>query len=137
MDEKRQNSLNNLIPANKRTASERREIARKAGIKSGEVRRAKKTFRTLFEDFGEMKITDEELKEGLKKAGIEEEEMVNKVAIAFSMYLKAISGDTRAFELIRDTMGEKPSDKIKLEDDRKNTKLDKILEQLDGKEKEQ
>lgn len=135
MDEKRQNSLNNLIPSNKRTPSERREIARKAGIKSGEVRRAKKTFRTLFEDFGEMKITDEELKEGLKKAGIEEEEMVNKVAIAFSMYLKAISGDTRAFELIRDTMGEKPSDKIKLEDDRKNTKLDKILEQLDGKEK--
>lgn len=134
MDEKRQNSLNNLIPSNKRTPSERREIARKAGIKSGEVRRAKKTFRTLFEDFGEMKITDEGLKEGLKKAGIEEEEMVNKVAIAFSMYLKAISGDTRAFELIRDTMGEKPSDKIDLVDDRKNTKLDKILEQLDEQE---
>lgn len=134
MDEKRQNSLNNLIPSNKRTPSERREIARKAGIKSGEVRRAKKTFRTLFEDFGEMKITDKELKEGLKKAGIEEEEMVNKVAIAFSMYLKAISGDTRAFELIRDTMGEKPSDKIDLVDDRKNTKLDKILEQLDEQE---
>lgn len=134
MDEKRQNSLNNLIPSNKRTPSERREIARKAGTKSGEVRRAKKTFRTLFEDFGEMKITDEELKEGLKKAGIEEEEMVNKVAIAFSMYLKAISGDTRAFELIRDTMGEKPSDKIDLVDDRKNTKLDKILEQLDEQE---
>lgn len=135
MDEKRQNSLNNLIPSNKRTPSERREIARKAGIKSGEVRRAKKTFKTLFEDFGEMKITDEGLKKGLKEAGIEEDGMVNKVAIAFSMYLKAISGDTRAFELIRDTMGEKPSDKIKLEDDRKNTKLDKILEQLDGKEK--
>ena len=134
MDEKRQNSLNNLIPSNKRTPSERREIARKAGMKSGEVRRAKKTFRTLFEDFGEMKITDKELKEGLKKAGIEEEEMVNKVAIAFSMYLKAISGDTRAFELIRDTMGEKPSDKIDLVDDRKNTKLDKILEQLDEQE---
>ena len=32
--------------------------------------------------------------------------------IAFKQYEKALSGDTRAFEVVRDTVGQKPVEKV-------------------------
>ena len=84
----------NLKPMNKRTKSEQREIAKKAGIKSGEVRRARKT-----------------LKEELLLL-LENGDTQNKISLA--LIKKAIKGDITAFEVIRDTIGEKPADKHEL-----------------------
>lgn len=42
---------NNLIPQNKRTKEEQREIARKGGIASGKARREKKTIQKLLSDY--------------------------------------------------------------------------------------
>lgn len=84
----------NLKPMNKRTKSEQREIAKKAGIKSGEVRRARKT-----------------LKEELLLL-LENGDTQNKISLA--LIKKAIKGDIKAFEVIRDTIGEKPADKHEL-----------------------
>ena len=42
---------NNLIPQNKRTKDEQREIARKGGIASGKARREKKTIQKLLSDY--------------------------------------------------------------------------------------
>ena len=84
----------NLKPMNKRTKSEQREIAKKAGIKSGEVRRARKT-----------------LKEELLLL-LENGDTQNK--ISFALIKKATKGDIKAFEVIRDTIGEKPADKHEL-----------------------
>ena len=39
----------NLIPFNKQTESEQREIARKGGIKSGEIRRQRKAMKEQME----------------------------------------------------------------------------------------
>lgn len=82
----------NLIPMNKRTEEEQREIARKGGIASGEARRRKKTLR-------------EELIELL-----ETNDNNNKISIA--ILNKALNGDIQAFTTIRDTIGEKPVDKV-------------------------
>lgn len=82
----------NLIPNSKRTPSELREMTRKAGIASGEARRARKT-----------------LKETLLMM-LEEGNTQNDITLA--LLQKALNGDTKAYEVIRDTVGEKPTDKI-------------------------
>lgn len=82
----------NLIPNSKRTPSELREMTRKAGIASGEARRARKT-----------------LKETLLLM-LEEGNTQNDITLA--LLQKALNGDTKAYEVIRDTVGEKPTDKI-------------------------
>ena len=91
----------NLIPNSKRTPSERRENARKAGIASGEARRARKT-----------------LKETLLMM-LEEGDTQNNITLA--LLEKALKGDTKAYEVIRDTVGEKPTDKIEQSGELNNT----------------
>lgn len=88
----------NLISNNERTPSERRENARKAGKASGEARRKRKTLR-------------EEL-----IALLETKQYQEKISLA--MLEKASNGDTKAFEVIRDTIGEKPSDKLEIDQDK-------------------
>lgn len=84
----------NLKPNSQRTPSERREIAKKAGIKSGQVRRARKTLK-------------EELLLLLSDGDIQ-----NKISVA--LLKKAQKGNIKAFEVIRDTIGEKPTDKTEI-----------------------
>ncbi|MBO6244488.1 MAG: hypothetical protein J6O41_08045 [Clostridia bacterium] len=81
---------NNLKPV--RTKKEARERGKKGGIKSGEVRRERKT------------LKDELLL--LLSSG----DTQNKVSLA--LIEKALSGDTKAFEVIRDTIGEKAVEKV-------------------------
>jgi hypothetical protein len=80
---------------------EARELGRKGGIKSGEVRRARKTLREELSELLADTITD--------KNG---RQMQTQKAISASMIKQALSGNTKAFELIRDTIGEKPVDKV-------------------------
>ncbi len=81
---------NNLKPV--RSKKEARERGKKGGIKSGEVRRERKT------------LKDELLL--LLSSG----DTQNKVSLA--LIEKALSGDTKAFEVIRDTIGEKATEKV-------------------------
>ena len=82
----------NLRPFNELTEEEQRELARKGGIASGEARRRKKT-----------------LKEELI-ALLETNDNNNKISVA--ILNKALNGDIQAFTTIRDTIGEKPVDKV-------------------------
>lgn len=85
----------NLIPFNERTEKEQREIARKGGIASGEARRRKR-----------------DLKEELLLL-LEDEDTQKKISIA--LIERAMIMDNmgnKAFEVIRDTIGEKPVDKL-------------------------
>ncbi len=82
----------NLIPNSERTPKERQEIARKGGIASGEARRRKKT-----------------LKEELI-ALLETNDNNEKISVA--LLNRALNGDIQAFTTIRDTIGEKPVDKL-------------------------
>lgn len=91
----------NLKPNSERTPSERRENAKKAGIKSGEVRRARKT-----------------LKEELLLL-LESGDTQNKISLA--LIQKALKGDIKAFEVIRDTIGEKATDKQEITGDIKTS----------------
>ena len=92
---------------NEISASRQREIASMGGKKAQEKKRQQKTFREMFNSFASGKVTMPEIKRKLQSLGIQEEEMTNKTAMMISMYDEAIKGNTKAFEIVRDTMGEK------------------------------
>lgn len=77
------------------------EEAKKGGIASGEARRKKRDLKLAIQVLLE---TDIKGKNGEVKSGAE--------AIAIAQFQKALKGDTRAFEVIRDTAGQKPVEKV-------------------------
>ena len=87
----------NLIPNSERSPSEVRENGKKGGIASGEARRKRKTLK-------------EELLLMLSDGDIQEK-------ISLALINEAIKGNnagsvTKAFEVIRDTIGERPVEKV-------------------------
>ena len=93
----------NLKPV--RTKEEARKRGRAGGIKSGQVRKARKTLK-------------EELI-ALLGTEIDGKTMQEKMSLA--IITEAMTGNTKAFTAIRDTIGEKPKDELdvnvkKLED---------------------
>lgn len=86
----------NLIPMNQRSESEVRELGKKGGIASGEARREKKMLKELLED-------------ALSKGTETDNEYVN---ITLALIREANKGNVKAYEVIRDTLGQKPVDKV-------------------------
>lgn len=82
----------NLIPNSERTPKERQEIARKGGIASGKARRERKTLK-------------EELITLLEQGDTQER-------VSLALLQQALEGNIQAFNTIRDTIGEKPVDKV-------------------------
>lgn len=85
------------------TAERQREIASMGGKASAEARRKKRDLRLAMEMLLEQDITG---KDGTQKSGAE--------AIAVAQFKKALKGDSKAFEVVRDTAGQKPVDKIQV-----------------------
>lgn len=124
-------NLKTLKPKIIKTSEEAKEKGRNGGLKSGIVRKQQKTFKDLFIQFSKLEITNDKLKDKLKKAGFDDEEMTNKTALMYSMYLKALKGDTKAFEIVCNLMGEKPADKLEINDQSKTMSiLESINKQL-------
>ena len=84
----------NLRPVSSK--DEARERGRKGGLASGESRRKRKTLK-------------EELLLMLSEGETQQ-------SVTLALIEKAMSGDTKAFEVIRDTIGEKPIDKVMIAD---------------------
>ena len=93
--------LANLKPVRSKSEARKRGIA--GGKKSGEARRKKKL---LKECLDELLQREWENRNGEKMAGSE--------AISIAVFKKALAGDLKAYELVRDTAGQKPIDKVML-----------------------
>jgi hypothetical protein len=79
------------------------EDAKRGAKKSAEARRKKRDLRQAIEILLE---TDIEGDDGQVQSGAE--------ALAIAQFKKALKGDTRAFEVIRDTAGQKPIEKVQV-----------------------
>lgn len=92
-----------------------RKIAVAGGKASGEARRLKKTFKDIAKGALDLQ-TPPDVAAMLAKTfpELSGQEMTNRLALLYSQLDKALKGDTRAFEVIRDTAGEKPSDKLEV-----------------------
>lgn len=91
----------NLIPNEMRTPEERRENATKAGIASGQARREKRDLRRALEMLLEKEYKD---RNGNTLSGTE--------AISAKLFEQAMKGNIKAFETLRDTVGQKPVDRV-------------------------
>lgn len=104
----------NLVSLGDRTTEEQRQIATMGGIASGKARREKKLMKDQMALLLSMPLMNEDLKEKIKELGIAEEDIDNQMAIVMAMWQKAIKGNVKASEFIRDTLGEKMPDKFEV-----------------------
>ena len=102
----------NLVPL---STSKAREIGKKGGINSGISRRNKKRIKQQFELLMSLDLQENELKEQIKSLGIPEEEINVQMALCVAMTQQALQGNIRAFELIRDTIGQNPINELENE----------------------
>lgn len=84
------------------------EIGRKGGKRSAEVRRQKKTMRESLELLLSLPVTSGDIADELRELGIKDEDLTNVMALCIKVFQKALNGDIKAAEFIRDTIGEKP-----------------------------
>ena len=131
----------NLIPFDKRTEKEQREIRKKGGKASGESRRRAKYEREqaklLSEYAAEIgNMTLGQLREmGLSLAGVQylPDDMLVKKAIMLKQMQMSLDGNNQSFEHVRDQTGEKPADKqevavaVKSPSDMTRTELEDFL----------
>nr|DAY46069.1 MAG TPA: hypothetical protein [Caudoviricetes sp.] len=94
---KKRKTDKNLIPFNELTQEERRRIAQMGGQKSVEVRRERKKLKELLEIA--LLLPDEDTGEQ------------NDFSITSALIKEAKKGNVNAYTVIRDTLGEKPTEK--------------------------
>lgn len=80
-----------------------KEEAKKGGIASGKARAEKRDLRKALELLLEQTFTD---KRGVTRTGAQ--------AITEKLFSEVMKGNVRAFEVLRDTVGQKPVEKIML-----------------------
>ena len=103
------NNIGNLKPLSTEKA---REIGRKGGIASGKAKREKKTLKMELEAL--LEIMDEKGDSVQKK-------------MSFALIKKAIKGDVRAFETIRDTIGQKPKENLNIDFEKSQAEAQELL----------
>ena len=96
--------LDNLKPFDSNQNREKaKKNGRKGGKASGEAKRKKKLLKDCLD---ELLQKEWENRQGEKMSGSE--------AISVAVFKKALAGDIKAYEVVRDTAGQKPVDKIML-----------------------
>ena len=114
----------NLIPQNQRTKEAQREIARKGAAASNKKQKEKRLLKDTIAMMLEMKAPDETKQKFLKDLGINAETIQD--LITGGLMGKAMSGDAKAFEVIRDSIGQKPVEVVKTT----NVNTDATIEEL-------
>ena len=97
----RRGNPDNLNPV--RSKEEASERGRKGGIASGQARRNKKALKECFDALLDKRYKG---KDGKVITGSE--------TLALAVFQKAQRGDLKAFEIVRDTAGQKPIEKVML-----------------------
>ena len=90
------------------THEEAKNRGRQGGIKSGEVRKARKTMRETMLEMLSMELSKEKLEEMGIDTSVLNNDFTYQAAIISAMLREASNGDTKAMQLLRDTIGEMP-----------------------------
>ena len=106
------NGLNNLVSLADRTTEERREIAIKAGKASGEARKKKKELKERCKILLEMMPNKALIAKSLgEDAELPESADMYDLMIAKMVQVAMLDGNVKAAEFVRDSAGDKPTDK--------------------------
>lgn len=96
--------LENLIPFDKLSEEEQRAIRSAGGKASGKARRKKRELKKILELI-------------LSQPSKDNPAIDNYTEMCIAQVVKANSGDTKAFTAIRDTIGQKPAEEVKVSSD--------------------
>lgn len=126
----------NLIQNDKRTPSERRENARKAGIASGESRRKKKSMKQAMNLLLSLPVSEDNMQK-LKQLGIDSDNADYQMLMMVSMMQRAIKGNVSAAQFIADitgstAMSEAEREKMKIEKKRLKMEEQQLIGQDAG-----
>lgn len=100
------------------------EKGRSGGIKSGQVRRAKKNMRETIQMIMDMPAVGT-TKASLKQLGLDDNEQTNMAAFAVKLYLMSMNGNLKAGELLAQMGGLGQEEARKDNDDRRKTEESK------------
>lgn len=106
-----------LIPQSERTKEEQKAIARKGGIASGKARREKKLMRETLDIILSMPMKNgknADVESIRSFAALKGKNISVQEAILIAQVQKAMKGDTKAAEYVRDTIGQKPGESIEM-----------------------
>ena len=121
-----------LIPMSERTEEERKELATKAGIASGVARRKKRNMQQFAEIILGMAMKNGEVHtvEDIQSiADLKGKNLTVDQAIILKQVEKALKGDLKSAEFVRDTSGQKPVEKV-ADVTNDTDELKNILEQI-------
>ena len=96
----------NLIPFNKRTESEQREIAQQGGIASGKARRRKRSMKEAADYYLSLPETDRRRVNALLRDEVDPEDVDNQMSVVMGMAEAAKRGDARAAGVLLKILGE-------------------------------
>ena len=108
-------NIKNLKPFKKGQISREQAVinGRKGGIRAAQVKKERKTCKEILLMISEF-TPKTEVVESLKKIfpELRNDDITYKTVMTLKQMEKALKGDTEAFKVCRDTMGEKPTDKV-------------------------
>ena len=116
---------NNLVQNSGRSREEVKEINRKGGKKSGEVRRKKREMREAMNMILSLPVASEKNLEVLQELGVNQEDADNQTLMLVVAMKKAMQGDMRAIEYITNLKTISASDKEKYKIEKQRIKLEK------------
>ena len=96
----------NLIPFNKRTESEQREIAQQGGIASGKARRRKRSMKEAADYYLSLPETDRRRVNALLRDEVDPEDVDNQMSVVMGIAAAAKQGDARAANVLLKMLGE-------------------------------
>lgn len=125
-------NLKNGIATQFKSGEQAAKSGAKGGKASGATKRRRKAMKDIVLALGKQdappKILAKLIQEGILAAG---ETCTMDEALMLAQYGKALAGNTRAAEFVRDTGGQKPKDEVEVQV-KKSKKLDDIMSQIGG-----
>ena len=96
----------NLIPMDKRSKSEARELGRKGGEASGVSRRRKRSLKEAADLYLSLPVSDRKMWNKISRHGVDLEDIDNQMAMIIGLTMAATAGDAKAAKIIVDLLGE-------------------------------
>lgn len=101
-----------LKPYASLTDEEKKELHRKGAFASHAKRKKKRQLKEIIDLLGDKGVIDDTIRERLEALGVDANEWTQNVAAVQAMYDEIIiNGNVAAFNTLRDTKGEKPTEK--------------------------
>lgn len=96
----------NLIPMDRRSQSEARELGRNGGIASGVSRRRKRSLKEAADLYLSLPVSDRRVWNKIARKGVDPEDIDNQMAMIIGLTMAATAGDAKAAKVIVDLLGE-------------------------------